>query len=535
MNPSDLFPRFVRSSPFRVPVLLAVAVALLGAVPLGLRAQQSLALSQLQLRYRVLRRATQLDDAKNAELRQLEEAALAARSHGQHGLAFRDLSKAVALLEGKPWSGPGEFLHSLSVATDTTVCDPVQPLVARITQVYPAASDNELKLTARAALEPYRGPGQAALPRGARRKVLGDFAALPADVIFTPFRFGADLSDVSDGAYQLTVELRHGEQALHKVTTLIFVARGLLAARSTVEERLKKISGYDEVKASIRYPFDLARVLNLGQTDPVAFDFAAALVQSEQLLASLESGRDPFAGERGNLARHYFFAEAGEIMPYRVYVPKSYNGTKAVPLIIALHGLGGTELTFMQQGNGALPRLAEERGFIVATPLGYRRNGGYGRATIGPLMVPDPLTARMTQLSETDVLNVLQLVRARYRVDASRLYLMGHSMGSNGTWTIGSRHAQLWAALGPIAGGSSTPGAVPLANLREHRVPVMCVHGDADRTAPVEASRAMVAELQKLGVEHEYIEVAGGSHGSVVGPNIPRIVDYFLRHQRATP
>jgi predicted peptidase len=141
----------------------------------------------------------------------------------------------------------------------------------------------------------------------------------------------------------------------------------------------------------------------------------------------------------------------------------------------------------------------------------------------------------MTQLSETDVLNVLQRVRAQYRVDARRLYLMGHSMGSNGTWTLGSRHAQLWAALGPIAGGSSTPSAVPLANLKEHRVAVFCVHGDADRTAPVEASRAMVAELKSLGVEHEYVEVPGGTHGNVVGPNIPRIVDYFLRHQRTLP
>jgi dipeptidyl aminopeptidase/acylaminoacyl peptidase len=108
-------------------------------------------------------------------------------------------------------------------------------------------------------------------------------------------------------------------------------------------------------------------------------------------------------------------------------------------------------------------------------------------------------------------------------------------MGSNGTWTLGSKHASIWAALGPIAGGSSSPSAVPLANLKEHRVPVLCVHGDADRTAPVEASRAMVAELKKLGVEHEYIEVKGGTHGDVVAPNIPRIVEFFLRHRRAAP
>lgn len=528
----DQFPSMNRTSALRLA--LRVLSAWLAAAPLAAFAQQSLALSQLQLRYRVLRRATQLDEAKTAELRQLEEAALAARSRGQHGLAFRDLSKAVALLEGKPWSEPDEFLHSLTLATDTIVCDPARPFVARLTQSFPAAR-GDLVCTVKIVLEPLPASGPAARRSQSPGRPLGDFAALPDDLIFSPFRFQADLGAISDGAHQLAAELRRGDQVRHRVTTPIYVVRGFDAARAGLEPRLQKITGHDEVKASIRYPFDFARVLNLGQTDPAPYDFAAGLARSEQLLASLEAGRDPFAGERGNLARHYFFAEAGEIMPYRVYVPKSYDGTAAVPLIVALHGLGGTETTFMQQGNGALPKLAEERGFLVVTPLGYRRNGGYGRSVIGVIPQADPLTVRMTQLSEADVLNVLQLVRTQYRVDPSRIYLMGHSMGSNGTWTLGSRHATLWAGLGPIAGGSSSPSAVPLANLKTNRVPVFCVHGDADRTAPVEASRAMVAELKKLGVEHEYIEVKGGTHGDVVAPNIPRIVEFFLQHRRSAP
>ena len=37
---------------------------------------------------------------------------------------------------------------------------------------------------------------------------------------------------------------------------------------------------------------------------------------------------------------------ANEIMPYRVYVPKTYDSAKATPLVIALHGLGGNEDAF---------------------------------------------------------------------------------------------------------------------------------------------------------------------------------------------
>jgi predicted peptidase len=41
--------------------------------------------------------------------------------------------------------------------------------------------------------------------------------------------------------------------------------------------------------------------------------------------------------------------------------------------------------------------------------------------------VTDP--AEVTQLSEKDVLNVLEMIREEFNVDDERTYLMGHSMG----------------------------------------------------------------------------------------------------------
>jgi dipeptidyl aminopeptidase/acylaminoacyl peptidase len=86
--------------------------------------------------------------------------------------------------------------------------------------------------------------------------------------------------------------------------------------------------------------------------------------------------------------------------------------------------------------------------------------------------------------------------------------------------------------LAPIAGGSTNPNDVSLERLKEQNVPVMVVHGDADRIAPVEASRNMVVQLKKLGVNHEYVEVAGAGHGDVVVPNLSRIVDFFSKQAR---
>ena len=42
-----------------------------------------------------------------------------------------------------------------------------------------------------------------------------------------------------------------------------------------------------------------------------------------------------------------------------MYVPSKYNGSRAFPLIIALHGLGGTEDSFFDNYEKAFPPLAE--------------------------------------------------------------------------------------------------------------------------------------------------------------------------------
>ena len=479
------------------------------------------------LRYRVLSRSARPDEATRDELRKLETALLEARRQGQTGQAYRALQKAITLMEGKTWTPALDFGCSLMLTPAFIVADPVKPLIIQIGQRYPTLAEPGASLSARVLLSRTAGGG---VGRDLSPAVsLGIFTGFASDLVFEPFRFAVDLGPAEDGPYRLLVEVRNGDQVVQRLESPLHLVRDLDATRKAVLQRLDRIPGFDKVKASARYPFDLAHSLNLGRLTVPAYDFSAGLAKSMELLAAIESGKDPFAGNTGNLARHYYFSEADEIMPYRVYVPKLYDGSRSCPLIVALHGLGGTESTLLQQGGGILGKLAEERGWLVVAPLGYRRNGGYGRMLAA---IADPQTARMTQLSEKDVINVLRLVREEYRVDPCRIYLLGHSMGGNGTWTLGARYAEIWAALAPIAGGGTNPGDVSLERLQEQHLPVIVVHGDADRVAPVEASRTMVARLKKLGVNHEYIEVAGGGHGDVVVPNLPRILEFFSRHSR---
>ncbi|MBN1491307.1 MAG: dienelactone hydrolase family protein, partial [Phycisphaerae bacterium] len=96
-----------------------------------------------------------------------------------------------------------------------------------------------------------------------------------------------------------------------------------------------------------------------------------------------------------------------------------------------------------------------------------------------------------------------------YRIDPDRIYLSGLSMGGIGTWRIGTRHPDRFAALAPVCGEADPKLA---ANLR--RTPVWCFHGDADPVVPVGESRRMIAAMRELGLTPKYSEYAGVPHNS---------------------
>jgi predicted peptidase len=206
-------------------------------------------------------------------------------------------------------------------------------------------------------------------------------------------------------------------------------------------------------------------------------------------------------------------------------VPTSYNGSRAYPLIIALHGLGGTEDAFFENYDKAFPPLAEQHGYIVAGVLGYRVDGSYGWGLGSP--PADPNARRTQDLSEQDVMRVLDLARKNYKIDPNRIYLMGHSMGGIGTWKLAPKYPDLWAAIAPFS-GSGAPATLE----RIKSVPEFVVHGDNDPTVNVQGSRTMVAKMKELGIEVKYVEVPGGNHGSVVAPNFAGMFDFFDAHRK---
>lgn len=273
--------------------------------------------------------------------------------------------------------------------------------------------------------------------------------------------------------------------------------------------------------------------LSAAQAQPQA-DFVGPGLSSEELAAMPQT-----RGAKGDQKRHYYFDEAGREMGYHLYVPESYNADRSSPLVVALHGFGvNHEFFFAFVEN--LPDMCESYGFICVAPMGYTPSGWYGAPMTVPgapppgsnLPIPqegdvsDQLRER--ELSELDVLNVIALLKEEYNIDESRMYLMGHSMGGFGTWFMGQKHIDMWAAIAPMSGINAN-GFDELDFASLATIPVLVAVGEQEAPTVVESKRAVEA-LKAAGGEAVYLEIEGGTHGSMVPPSTAQILEFFSKH-----
>ncbi len=506
-------------------LLILVAVAAASAIPGRAAAQTQVAIASAQARYNALKASVKPDGALRSEIDAIDKAVAEAMRLGRPGEAMRLLAKGTARLHGEPWTDVLDYASSVALGADRLFVDSSTPYTVRIEQIYTPSLAPSAPLTARVTL--HRPPKAGATGLEARGPLVKDFGTvvgLPRDLRASPFPFDLNLAGLTDGRYVVEVEILHGGALIALRGLIIEVRKGLDARLAYLETGLAKVKSElaEAFGVDVRYPADFLRKANQGLVESGDFDVGRELAAAEEVLSSLLRGRDPFARRTGDFKRHYFFADAGEIMPYHLYVPSGYTGRKPLPLIIALHGRGGNEDLFFSTALKTLPTLAEERGYLIAAPLGYRVDGRYGAGT-----TEDPAVRRKRALSEADVLNVLDLVRKQYNVADDRIYLLGHSMGAAGAWHLGEKFPDRWAALACFSGSGR-----PEAEARMKHIPQLVVQGDADAGATVSAARAMVAEMKRLGVVDKYIEVRGGDHSGVVEPNLGAAFDFFDQHRR---
>jgi len=255
--------------------------------------------------------------------------------------------------------------------------------------------------------------------------------------------------------------------------------------------------------------------------------------------------------------RSYLFKDTNETIEYALFVSSKVSKDKKNPLIVTLHGLGAGP-TIMLRGNAL--DLAEEGGYILVGPMGYNIRGWYGipmgkapsfakappkTADSTAAAQPNGDTAKkpkpsvfydpndppnLRELSEKDVMNVLDIIRKEFNVDERRIYLMGHSMGGAGALYLGVKYPSIWAAIAAIAPAAFSLDPDMLKTVRH--LPVMIVQGEKDNLVPVANTRRWVDKLKELNMTYEYLEIPGGDHGSVILDGNPAIYAFFSRHSK---
>ena len=224
-------------------------------------------------------------------------------------------------------------------------------------------------------------------------------------------------------------------------------------------------------------------------------------------------------------------------MPYRVYVPTTWDGKASLPIILMLHGAGANENSYMDQAGGLLRKLAEQHGYIVVSPLGFTPLGAYGNPLRLPAVFGQEATAaaqraavtptrqRELNLSELEVMTALEVVTEEYGADRSRTFLAGHSMGSGGAWHLAARYPERWRAVAPMSGPFVDRATYPFDRIK--KLPIFMTEGTGAMPS-LEGSRVMARFMREGGFAFEYLEV-DGDHGGMVPLVWPRVFEFFNR------
>ncbi len=199
---------------------------------------------------------------------------------------------------------------------------------------------------------------------------------------------------------------------------------------------------------------------------------------------------------RGNaqIAKGCFYDKSGAVegnYNFWVYTPADYdNDNHKAPLIIFLHGasLCGKDINKVRK-YGVLDAIGKGK-IIPSLVLAPQNPGGAW----------NPIKINC----------LLEWMKKNYRVDTTRVYVIGMSLGGYGTLDFVGEYPQKVAAAMALCGGCSLSNFDGLGN-----VPLWIMHGTADKAVSIGQSKKVVEYLQNAGKDSllRYSWLPQGSHG----------------------
>jgi phospholipase/carboxylesterase len=184
--------------------------------------------------------------------------------------------------------------------------------------------------------------------------------------------------------------------------------------------------------------------------------------------------------------------EPGSRGGYSLYVPEFYTPDRAWPLVMALHGGSGNGRNFLW----SWLRDARSHGAILVAPT-----------ATGPtwaLMGDDTDTPNFTR--------ILEAVKNRWNVDATRMLLTGMSDGGTFCYVTGLEDASPFTHLAPVSATFHPLMAEMASPDRLRGLPIYQVHGALDWMFPVETAQQTHRMLAAAGADIVYRELDDLSH-----------------------
>jgi hypothetical protein len=179
---------------------------------------------------------------------------------------------------------------------------------------------------------------------------------------------------------------------------------------------------------------------------------------------------------------------------YYEYLPQGYNPNDTVryPLMVYIHGAGdlgaGTASTMPLMLRSGPP----EEISLDSFPSQVTVNGKtFGFIMIGPQWKVQP--------SVTDVNTLINYCLANYKVDTTRIYLTGLSMGGGVTWLYAGNqaaYANRLAAIVPVC-GDVTPDLTRGRIIAASNLPVWATHNDQDPEVPAAYTEQEIAYINE--------------------------------------
>jgi predicted peptidase len=205
---------------------------------------------------------------------------------------------------------------------------------------------------------------------------------------------------------------------------------------------------------------------------------------------------------------------------YLLYLPREYGEKPDVkwPTILFLHGMGerGDNLELVKRHG--IPKLLEERQdfpFIVISPQCPSN-------TMWPMMVDE-------------LRDLLLDAMKRYRIDETRVYLTGLSMGGFGAWHLASTYPELFAAVVPICGGMFPDEKFQERINSLKSISIWIFHGAKDELVPVDNSKQLYEALKKIGGKVKLTIYPDLGHDSwTITYENPELYEWLLQQRKTS-